>query len=160
MRLISLLILMILSSCYTDRKATKQVVKAHAIKPKITANLCNSFYPVKDSIVKESIFIEGKHDTITNLVTDTLINKDTTIIINNVYKYINRTDTLFKTHIQYKESTSKLRDLTYKLNDLNKLNSSNNTTIKHLKLNRNSWRYAFFIVIMLYLLKITITKKL
>lgn len=160
MRIFSIVLLLILSSCYTDRKATKQVIKAHAIKPSITANLCSSFYPVKDSIIKETKFIEGKKDTVTNLVTDTLINNDTVKIINTVYRYINRTDTVNKTHIQYRESTSKLKDLSYKLTDLKLLKSANNEKIKQLKKSRNNWRMYLILFISLYLGKIIITKRI
>lgn len=161
MKLISLLILILLSSCYTDKKATKQVVKAHAIKPKITANLCNSFYPIKDSIIKETNFIQGKTDTVTFLSFDTI--HDTlngVVYLDRVnYKTIRKTDTVIKTHIQYKESTSKVRDLIYKNRDITNELTECKTSYNSLKSNRNGWRYAFLIFVILYLSKVTITKK-
>lgn len=161
MKIFSLLILILLSSCYTDKKATKQVVKAHAFKPEITANLCNSFYPVKDSIIRETNFIQGKTDTVTFLSVDTI--HDTTngvVYLDRInYKTIRKTDTVIKTHIQYRESTSKVKDLSYKNNELSNDLTKCESVCKSLKSNRNGWRYAFLIFVVLYLLKVTITKK-
>ena len=152
-------LVLLLSGCYTTNKAKRQVVKAHALKPNVTANLCKSFYPIKDSIIKETVHINGKNDTITNLVTDTVINNDTTTIYKYIYTYINRTDTVNKTHIQYKESTSKVKDLSNTIRDLEVLNVTKQSKIKELKGNRNRWRMLFFILVSLFLCKVLITKR-
>lgn len=156
----TIVLALLLTGCYTTNKAKKQVSKAHALKPNVTAELCGSFYPVKDSITKETVHINGKNDTITNMVTDTVINNDTTTIYKYLNTYINRTDTISKTHVQYRESTSKLKDLGYKIAEINDLNSAYIQENKHLKRNRNHWRIYFFILIAMFLLKIVITKRI
>jgi DNA-directed RNA polymerase subunit L len=155
-----LFIILLFSGCYTTNIAKKRVSKAHALKPDVTAELCSNFYPVKDSIIKETINIIGENDTIINLLTDTITKNDTTIITIYKNRYINRTDTISRTHIQYRESTSKLKDLNYKIRDLNLLNAKNEAKIKEIRKNRNSWRISLLILIGLYLVKVFINKKI
>ncbi len=54
----------LLSGCYTTKKATKQVAKAQAIHPEVVASACISYYPTKDSIVERTVYLPGKIDTI------------------------------------------------------------------------------------------------
>ncbi len=90
-----LLLIVLLSSCYSANKALKQTLKAQALYPEVLANACNNIYNRPDSIYTHELVIKG--DTI--LLLDTVVNYDT---INNIkHAYIHRTihttDTIVKT---------------------------------------------------------------
>lgn len=155
-----LILSLLLVGCYTTNKAKKQVVKAHALKPNVTAELCTSFYPTKDSIVKETINIPGKNDTVLSMVIDTVYDKSTNTIYLDRIKYINRVDTVFKSVFSNKQSTSKTIHLNNKINDLNELKAVNKQTISNLKESRNKWRFYMVLAIVLYFCKVYFTKKL
>ena len=55
-----ILILLLLSGCYTVNKASKQVIKAHVTYPQITAKYCSEFYPTHDSVIFTKEFIKGE----------------------------------------------------------------------------------------------------
>lgn len=149
-----LIVLMLLSSCYTTNKAKQQVSKAHALKPEVTAELCGSFYPIKDSISYKFEFIQGKSDTLIEF--DTVVNSNDSIIYINTIRYINKTDTIREQSTSIKESTSKDGVIT----NLKELNAITNERLKSTKQSRNIWRFWLFMVIGLYLGKILITNKL
>lgn len=58
-------IALLLSGCYTTNKAKKQVIKAHAEYPQVTAKYCSEFYPTKDSVIIKKELIKG--ETITEV---------------------------------------------------------------------------------------------
>ena len=155
-----LILSLLLVGCYTTNKAKKQVVKAHALKPNVTAELCTSFYPTKDSIVKETINIPGKNDTVLSMIVDTVYDSKTNTVYLDRIKYINRVDTVFKSVFSNKQSTSKTIHLNNKINDLNELNAVNKQTISNLKESRNKWRFYMVLAVILYFVKVYFTKKL
>ena len=159
MKIYSIVFMFLLVGCYTTNKAKKQVIKAHALKPNVTAELCTSFYPTKDSTVKETITVKGKNDTVTNMVTDTIHDSTTNTIYLDRTKYITRVDTVHKTFIQTKESTSKVKQLSATVRNLEFSVVAQNESIKNIKSDRNKWRLYFFTLLSFYLLKVVITKK-
>jgi hypothetical protein len=56
------------ASCYTAKKATKEVVKAQTIFPKVVRNACANYYPGTDSVSREIIYSPGRVDTFDNYV--------------------------------------------------------------------------------------------
>ncbi len=155
-----LILSLLLVGCYTTNKAKKQVVKAHALKPNVTAELCTSFYPTKDSIVKETINIPGKNDTVLSMIVDTVYDSKTNTVYLDRIKYINRVDTVFKSVFSNKQSTSKTIHLNNQINDLNELNAVNKQIISNLKESRNKWRFYMVLAVVLYFVKVYFTKKL
>lgn len=65
-----LLLLILLCGCYTERKAKEQFSKAAIAYPKIPAEFCANEFPVKDSIITDTLlttdtlYVEGLSDTI------------------------------------------------------------------------------------------------
>lgn len=65
-----LLLILLLSSCYSERKAKNQFSKAAIAYPKIPAEFCADEFPVKDSVIKDTVittdtlYIEGLADTV------------------------------------------------------------------------------------------------
>lgn len=149
-----IIVILILSSCYTTNKAKKQVSKAHALKPIVTAEMCNSFYPIKDSISYKFEFIQGKNDT--TFQVDTLMNSKDSIIYINTIKYIKKTDTIREQLTSIKESTSKDAVIL----NLSEQKAIIKETLRATKKSLNTWRLSFFILIALYLGKIILTKRI
>lgn len=149
-----LFIILLLSSCYTTNKAKKQVSKAHALKPNVTAEMCNSFYPIKDSVSYKFEFVQGKNDT--TLQVDTVVNSKDSIIYINTIRYVTKTDTIREQSTSIKESTSKDAIIS----NLKELNAVTNERLRSTKNSRNVWRLSFFILITLYLGKIILTKRI
>ncbi|MEZ5047487.1 MAG: hypothetical protein R2831_10900 [Chitinophagaceae bacterium] len=58
------ILLLLLSSCYTPKLASKRVLKAQTKYPAIVANLCAQLYPTKDSFFSHTIYKPGKLETL------------------------------------------------------------------------------------------------
>lgn len=111
MRLLTIfLVAVLLSSCYSKRKATSQFSRAAVAYPELPADYCAKTYPVKDSLIKG--------DTI--VVTDTIytggnVSFDTTIVMDT--KYITKTiqlpgtkiiERIYKTDTVFRENKAAL----------------------------------------------------
>ena len=81
-------LLILLSSCYSHKKALRQVIKADVSYPDVVSGYCGSKFPPKVSTNTITKTIQGKDNTDTFTVYDTLIDLQT--------KYINhyRVDTV------------------------------------------------------------------
>lgn len=92
------------ASCYTQRKAQKQVVKAQTHYPAMVASDCSLWYPVKSSTNTITRVVQGKWkiDTIT-CVEQKL---DTMFVIKNITHY--KTDTISVKVTDTVESTASL----------------------------------------------------
>ena len=114
-----LLIIIIFSSCYSAKKAQKEVIKAHLTFPKVTSNFCAETFPVKESVIEKIKFIKGKEiiktDTITvncdEVVRDSKI--DNKVLVR--YKTIYQTDTIVKEKTKTIENTAKIKSLQLKI---------------------------------------------
>lgn len=101
------LLILILTGCYTERKAKNQFAKAVVAYPKISAEYCANEFPVKDSTIRDTlitsdtVFIQGgiTEDTIIMRVNDTvritIIRELPGKVITNT---IHVTDTIFQTN--------------------------------------------------------------
>lgn len=72
------LIILLLTGCYTERKAKEQFSKAAVAYPAIPAAYCATEFPVKDSVIKDTllttdtIFIQGGITEDTVIINDTV----------------------------------------------------------------------------------------
>lgn len=72
-----LLLILLFCGCFSERKANKQFAKAVVAFPKIGAEFCANEFPVKDSIIKDTVLTT---DTILiqgGVIEDTVIVNDT-----------------------------------------------------------------------------------
>lgn len=75
-----LLLILILTGCYSERKAKNQFAKAVVAYPKIPAEYCANEFPVKDSVIRDTtkttdtVLIQGgiTEDTLIIRVNDTV----------------------------------------------------------------------------------------
>jgi hypothetical protein len=119
-----------ITGCYTERTATRQVVKAQAVYPAVVAGFCAKLYPPTNSTDTKTEYIKG----------DTVRTVDTTVVFdtltNTVYKYINRYyyihDTAFITKKEVQVNTAAVEALQYKVDDLKDTINSKNVTIGNL----------------------------
>lgn len=58
--LLTVLAIALLASCYTERKASRQVVKAQADYPGLVGGLCSDFYPPIESIKEKIVHLPGE----------------------------------------------------------------------------------------------------
>lgn len=129
-----LIILIIFSSCYTAKKAQRQVQRANLEFPLVTTDFCAITFPIKEKLVEKIKFIKGeaiiKTDTLTidcdSVVADK--NKDNKVLIK--YRNIYQTDTIVKTITIEKENTARITNLQIQIEDLTLIKKQNEKTIK------------------------------
>lgn len=73
-----IIFILLLTSCYNQRKATTQHAKAVTAYPKIGADYCASTFPVKDTIIRDTT------RTVDTLIVDGLTTTDTVIWMDTV----------------------------------------------------------------------------
>jgi len=66
-----------LASCYTENKARQQFSKAAIAYPKLPADYCATTYPVKDSIIRDTLLTTDTLVTPGQDLTDTITINDT-----------------------------------------------------------------------------------
>lgn len=125
--------LLLLTSCYTERKAVQQVAKADATYPAIIPNICASRYPVRTNT---NTVIEHSTDTMyqegeTMIVNDTVIRVITKIVTNTVTKTI--TDTI--------ENTAKIAALNVEVSRWQDSYVKAQDKADTLRNGRNTWRW-------------------
>lgn len=154
-----IIILILLSSCYTVKKAQRQVIKADMNYPEMFTAYALKAYPTKDSIIEKIKVVKGadiiKYDTVKEIDCDSIVND--TIIDNKVlirYKTIYRTDTIETIKKVFKENTSKVTNLNLQINRLekekenlkNQLNYETNTKKKY-----RNWLIGLILLVSVYL---------
>ena len=89
-----LLLPLLLASCYTANKATRQVWKAQGFYPQVVAKACGSLYTTPDSVFANEVLLKG--DTI--IVSDTFLQTDTVshTLYKHIYHTLHTTDTLVR----------------------------------------------------------------
>lgn len=108
-----IILLVILSGCYTEKRASIQLAKAQGTYPHVVAAKCSDYYPTKDSIIRETEFIKGETSTVHDSV---LIDCDTVTEVKYKNRIIRvkqpqktRVDTYIKKVYKTVERTDKLR---------------------------------------------------
>ena len=154
------ILLILLSSCYTEKRARIHVNKAHSVHPVVVAEACASLYPVKDSIVIKKEYIQGKSDTLLQFVEvncdsvihDTIPGNDR-IIRMPCPPSIKRVDTFIDHQYHTVENTAKVSELQLKLEvyrtDLEKLSDKvkdKNSLIRKLILITSAMGLGFLIL--------------
>lgn len=132
-----MIIVLMFTSCYTAKKAQRQVLRANLEFPLVTTDFCSTNYPVKESVKETIKIIQGKDivkvDTVTvdcdSVVSDDKI--DNKVLIK--WKTIYRTDTIIKTKIVYQENTAKVTNLELKVKERDKSIIEKDTKIAQLK---------------------------
>lgn len=125
------------ASCYTQRKAQRQVVKAQTHYPSMVASDCSLWYPIKSSTNTITRVVQGKWkiDTVT-CVEQKL---DTMFVIKNITHY--KTDTISVKVTDTVESTSALFAATAENDglktELNKFKSDNSKLLGEKNIYRN-----------------------
>jgi hypothetical protein len=77
---------LLIASCYTERKATKQVANAQAVYPAVVSSACARFYPPQNSTETKTEYVKGDtvRETKTETIYDTLTKTYyTTTTVNN-----------------------------------------------------------------------------
>lgn len=137
--------LLFLSACYPSKRAAKEVVKAHAIYPEVTAKFCAEFFPVKETEKTTIEYRPGQtiYQTDTTFVDcDTPENKGKKSVP-VIYSYEKgRIDTFFSITVKEVENTAKITMLN---NEVNNLQASNDDY----KRQKKRWQNISFIFIAL-----------
>lgn len=148
-KLILLLIIISFASCYTAKKAQKQIVRAHITFPEISVNFCENTFPTKDSVVEITKIIKGKdivkYDTIKEIDCDSVVSDvdaNNKILIR--YKNIYRTDTITKEKLVYQENTAKTKNLVLENKRLENEIFSLKNQLKNETESRKKYRNYFF----------------
>ena len=105
-----ILVTILTSSCYNQRKATQQFSRAAVAYPKLPAEYCAITYPVKDSIIKDTLITTDTLLVPGQDITDTVRSLDTIRITTVKYlpgKII--TNTFHIVDTIYKENTAALK---------------------------------------------------
>ena len=152
-QILSLLILLSLTGCFTQKKAQKQFNKAHFKYPEISAKGCSIFYPIKEKITIDTKYIQGEIDTFIEFVEvdcDTVIEtkfKERIIQIPCPPR-LQRVDTIYKTEYKELENTAKLEVLNINIKRLEADRIILESQILHVKKSSLFWkRLALFLTI-------------
>lgn len=70
-----LIIILLLASCYSQKKATEQFNKAALNYPEIPATFCANEFPVKDSVIKDTVITTDTVLIQSGITEDTIIVK-------------------------------------------------------------------------------------
>lgn len=164
-----LLILILTSGCYTQKKAQKQFNKAHFKYPEISAKGCSIYYPIKEKITTDTKYIKGEVDTFIEFV-----EVDCDTVVQTKYKErivkipcpprLQRVDTIFKTEIKEIENSAKTEVLNLHIKRIEADKVRLETQILHIKKSSLFWkRLALFLslitsVYLIYKIEVYIVK--
>lgn len=95
-RLILFALAIFLNSCYTEKKAARQIIKAKVSYPEKVASYCGQFYPSSEKQIDSIIYIKGieSRTKIPVHITDTILIKDLAIPLNVNREFVSRIDTV------------------------------------------------------------------
>ena len=113
-----------MSSCYTERTAQRQVSKAHYKYPGVPARLCADVYPPKDSVSLVREYIQGEDVVFFDTVVETQLFSDTVTMIKYVTKTVRTTDTLRDTKYVQLENRAKIELKDVEIKRLNHINTA------------------------------------
>lgn len=167
---LALLAILLLSSCYTAKVATKRISKANALQPAATAAACAIYYPTKDSVRVIQKTLPGRVDTVKNYVTidcdkvikDKILIHDTTpgaIITVPCPPSTHAVDTFIDHQYHTVENTAGLEALKFKIDDYNKENGRLSGTLKTVRENFYSASVAAAVFAALWILFIILWLK-
>lgn len=108
------------SSCYTPKKAEKQVLKAAAVHPEVVSRIAARLYPPKDSTVFRDII---NFDTLympEYTISDTVYSHDTVVITHRVEIPKTVVKTLTQTKEVYRENTARVENMAHQIDGLTK----------------------------------------
>ncbi len=85
--------LMMVTGCYTQQHARRQIIKAEAHYPEILSGICGDLYPPIEWVNDSFIYLPG----IPVVNTDTAYDTVRSIVFKYINRYITRRDTIYKT---------------------------------------------------------------
>lgn len=158
--IVIILSMLLLASCYTQKKAEKQVTKAHINHPLVVAKFCGDVFPPKTITKIEKEYIQGKD----SLIYDT-ISVDCEEVINEVERIVKvpvirehyRVDTFRENRTDSVENTAKVKALEIALSDEVKLRVQAETKAKRLT-NQSYFLWSWFVLSILGIGFIVYTK--
>lgn len=114
-RMVCLCALLVLSGCYTQRKAERQLVKAQARYPQVVANDCGNWYPPKEMTVTQTEYKPGipvyHTDTVTIDCDSVIKNVKGGVVYMPCPPRVERVDTFYTTSVRTVENTAKITAL-------------------------------------------------
>lgn len=117
--LIVLFMALSVSSCYSPKKATRQVLKAQTYHPEVVAKACADLFPIKETTVTKIVTKEGKTDTVANYVLvdcDSVVKSDGGKLRHQIRipcpPSLTRVDTVEKDRLVIQENTARVSQLT------------------------------------------------
>lgn len=144
LQIILIACLMLVSGCYTKRKAARQVTRAQATFPAVVAEGCGSWYPPRIATTTNTQYKQGKdsivHDTIPVKCPDDAAGNPQTVYV-PVPRYKTRVDTFFSEKVIEKENTAQVKALTAQIKTV------------------DNWRTAAIICGALFIIQLLLTFK-
>lgn len=115
-RMIYLFAFLVLSGCYTQRKAERQVLKAQTRYPEVVANDCGNWYPPKEVTVTKTEYKPGVtvyHSDTVKIDCDSVVKNGTgnTVVYMPCPPRSERVDTFYSTHTKTVENTARIAAL-------------------------------------------------
>lgn len=143
--IVCLCALLLLSGCYTQRKAERQVIKAQAHYPQVVAAGCGNWYPPKETTITRTEYKPGvtvyRSDTV-KINCDSVVKngKGDNVIYMPCPPQSRRVDTFYTTSIQTVENTARITALQQSYNQ-------EHDRAERLLWERNLWRMTALIAI-------------
>lgn len=146
MKYASLIFLIVFTSCYTQKKAVKDVIKADANYPEVLDGYCGQTRPPLDSTDVRVIYKEGK--TIVDTVTDTRLEIINDTMYKTQYKTVFkvRRDTIYKNTHRTEVNTGRINELESDNAALTATNISLSIKAENEQKRGDKWRLWFFVV--------------
>lgn len=137
--------LLVLSGCYTQRKAERQVIKAQAHYPQIVAKNCGNWYPPKETTITQTEYKQGatvyRTDTVTVDCDSVVKNgKGNNVVSVPCPPQTERVDTFYTSSVTTVENTARITALQQSYD-------KEHDRAERLLWERNLWRIAALISI-------------
>lgn len=141
-----ILLIILLSSCYSQKKAVRQVIKADTHYPAVLDGYCGQTRPPLDSTDVRVIYKEGK--TIVDTVTDTRLEIINDTVYKTEYKTVFkvRRDTIYKNTHRTEVNTGRINELERDNAALTATNISLSIKAENEQKRGDKWRLWFFVV--------------
>jgi hypothetical protein len=156
------------ASCYTPRKAQRQILRAQTVHPEIMAANCASFYPIRrfDSTITRYVQGQPVHDTSWVTVDcDSVLKADLTPTKSGLNKSLvripcppamHRVDTFLSENWSVQENTAALAAKDTSIARLNAALTQSKGEVVKARSGRNAWRTVALISLAIIILAVAI----
>jgi hypothetical protein len=143
--IVCLCALLVLSGCYTQRKAERQVLKAQARYPEVVANYCGNWYPPKEVTVTKTEYKPGAtvyHSDTVKVDCDSVVKAGAggNVVYLPCPPRSERVDTFYSTNTKTVENTARITALQQSYN-------KEHDRAEQLLVERNIWRVVALVCI-------------